>query len=185
MTIINSFSIYGEAMPARINKYLPIRAYIHNLLGLRRYEEKMRGLRIIAFSIATLSFTACTTMPSSILSGPRSIILGGKTYSETDEGKFVSWRCKDFVYNSGTLVEVGIFTDSKLSGLGFVLYDGGNSGELTNYQRKGINHRWDWGPNGADFAFIIKPDGTGLFYDFSSVPVGTSTKANDVYKCYQ
>jgi hypothetical protein len=111
--------------------------------------------------------------------------LNGKTYSETDIGKFVSWRCEGFVYSSGTLVELGTFTDSKLSGVGFILYDGGFSGELTNYRRKGINHRWDWGPNGTEFAFIIKPDGTGLFYDFSSVPSGEQTKANDVYKCSQ
>jgi len=145
----------------------------------------MRGLGILAFAIATFSFTACTTMPSSTPSGPRSIILNGKTFSEAELGEFVSWSCKDFVYRSGTLVEVGFFTNSKLSGAGFILYDGGHSGEVTSYQRKGINHRWDWGPNGTEFAFIIKPDGTGLFYDFSSVSSGNATKANDVYKCSQ
>lgn len=145
----------------------------------------MRGLEIIVFVIATLSFAACTTMPSTTPSGPRSIILSGKTYSETELGKFVSWRCKDFVNSSGTLVEVGIFTNSKFSGKGFILYDGGYSGELTNYQRKGINHRWDWGPKGIEYAFIIKPDGLGLFYDFLSVALGKAIKANDVYKCYR
>lgn len=152
----------------------------------------MKGLRIVVFVIAILSFTACTTMPSSdppmpssTPSGPRSIILDGNIYSETDFGKFVSWRCGDIFNRSGTLVEVGTFTDSKLSGLGFILYDGGHSGESTFYGRKGINHRWDWGPNGGDYAFIIKPDGTGLFYDFSSVPSGEQVKANDVYRCHQ
>lgn len=145
----------------------------------------MRALGILAFVIATFSFTACTTMPSSTPSGPRSIILNGKTFNEAELGKFVSWGCKDFVYSSGTLVEVGFFTNPKLSGAGFILYDGGYSGEVISYQRKGINHRWDWGPNGTEFAFIIKPDGTGLFYDFSSTPSGKATKANDVYKCSQ
>jgi len=145
----------------------------------------MKGLRVVVFVIATLSSTACSNMPSSTPSGPRSIILDGKTYSETDEGKFVSWRCEDFINSSGTLVEVGTFTNTLYSGLGFILYDGGNSGESTHYGRKGLNHRWDWGPNGADYAFIIKPDGTGLYYDFSSVPSGEQVKAKDVYKCHQ
>jgi len=152
----------------------------------------MRGLGIVVFVIAMLSYTACTTMPFSTPFGPRSIILNGKAYSETDIGKFVSWRCEDFFYSSRTtlfeprpLVELGIFTNSKLSGSGFVLYDGKHSGELTNYGRKGINHRWDWGPNGAEFAFILKPDGTGRFYDFSSAQSGERIKADGIYKCYQ
>ena len=146
----------------------------------------MRGLGIVVFVIATLSFTACATiMHSSKPSGSRSIILDGDTYSETDIEDFVSWRCGDFVNNYGTLVEVGTFTHSKVSGLGFILYDGGYSGEHTKDTRKGINHRWDWGPNGSEFAFIIKPDGTGLFYDFSYTPSGEQIKANDVYKCYK
>jgi len=142
----------------------------------------MRGLGIIAFAVVTFSFTACTTLPTSTPSGPRSIILNGTTYSETEHGKFVSWSCKDFSYPSGTLIEVGFFPDSKMGG--FILYDGGHTGEVTIHQRKGINHRWDWGPNG-EFAFLIEPDGTGLFYDFSSTPKGTPTKADSVYKCYR
>ena len=164
----------------------------------------MKGLGIIVFVIATLSFTACTTMHSSTPSGPRSpisdgkkysepetpsgprsIILDGNIYSETDVGKFVSWRCEDFFDGSGTLVEVGTFTDSELSRLGFILYDGGQSGESTSYGRKGINHRWDWGPNGGDYAFIIEPGGTGLFYDFSFASPGELVKANAVYKCHR
>jgi hypothetical protein len=147
----------------------------------------MRGLGIVVFVIAMLSYTACTTMPFS--TGPRSIILNGKAYSETDTGAFVSWRCKDYFSDSSklfkpTLFELGKFTNSKLSGSGFVLFDGGNSGEFTNYARAGINHRWNWGPNGAEFSFIIKPDGGGRFYDFSSVPLGERIKPDGIYKCY-
>lgn len=145
----------------------------------------MRGLGIIVLAIAAFIFTACATMQSSTLHGPRSIILSGKTYSEADLGQFVSWRCKDFVSRSGTLVEVGVFTKDELVNSGFVLYDGGNSGVLTQYQRQGLNHRWDWRSGGSGFSFIIKPDGAGLYYDFSSVPSGEKTKASDVYKCSQ
>lgn len=145
----------------------------------------MRILGAIALAIASLSFAACTSMPSATPSAPRSIILNGEKVSDTQLSKFVSWRCKDFVYGSRTLVEVGIFTNPKLSGGGFILFDGGNSGVFANYHRQGLDRRWDWGPKGDEFAFIIKPDGTGLYYDFSSVPSGRATKANAVYKCSQ
>lgn len=144
----------------------------------------MKGLQItIVMLLATLCLSSCATGPSATLFGPRSIILGAETYSEEILGKFTSWQCKDYVEYTGTLVEVGSFDNPKLEGLGFILYDGSDSGELTNYQRKGINHRWDWGPNGSDYAFVINPDGTGLFYDFSSAPEGELVKANGVYKC--
>jgi hypothetical protein len=47
------------------------------------------------------------------------------------------------------------------------------------------NYRWDWGPNKTDYSFVIKPDGVGLYYDFSYVQKGESIKARDVYKCYK
>jgi hypothetical protein len=77
----------------------------------------------------------------------------------------------------------GTFSAQELSGAGFVIYDGGNSGEATMFQRQGINRRWDWGPKG-NFAFVLKADGTGLFYDFSNAN-GKEIKANDVFKCKQ
>jgi hypothetical protein len=111
--------------------------------------------------------------------------LSGKTYSETELGNFVSWRCRELIRGESTLVEVGVFTKDELDKFGFVLYDGGDSGVLARYQRQGLNQRWDWGPGGGKFSIIIKPDGTGLYYDFSSVPSGETTKANDIYKCSQ
>ncbi len=68
---------------------------------------------------------------------------------------------------------------------GFILFDGGYTGRTTLYQRKGLDHRWDWGPNATDYTFVIKPDGTGLYYDFSTVTEGESTKPSAIYKCYQ
>jgi hypothetical protein len=137
-------------------------------------EKTMRGLRFVALAIAAFTLTACENMPSSTRLGPRTITLSGKTYSETELGNFVSWRCRELIRGESTLVEVG-----------FVLYDGGVSGVLARYQRQGLNQRWDWGPGGGKFSIIIKPDGTGLYYDFSSVPSGETTKANDIYKCSQ
>ena len=83
------------------------------------------------------------------------------------------------------MVEVGFFGGRKQKGLGFILYDGGYTGEYTYYYRQGTNHRWDWGPNENDFSFLIKPDGTGLYYDFTGSPDGTTTKAEQVYQSHK
>lgn len=125
-----------------------------------------------------------STPPSANPSGPRTIVLGDEKISEEVAGGFTSWYCKDFINEDKVVIEVGFYEDSPFDWLGFVLYDGGFTGESALYQRKGLQHRWDWGPNG-NYAFIIKPDGIGLYYDFSLVSSGESTKANDVYKCYQ
>ncbi|CAH8189324.1 hypothetical protein [Vibrio aestuarianus] len=117
---------------------------------------------------------------------PRIITLSGEEVHEDDAGGFVSWRCTDYVYEGKVLTELGWFNNPDLESIGFILYDGSSIGQTTLYERKGLNHRWDWG-SGTDlnYAFIIKPDGTGLYYDFSSVRPGDSTKASSIYKCTQ
>ena len=152
--------------------------------------------------MSLVSCGASRSVPSATLSGPRIIVLDGYSISERDVGRFKSWYCKDFTNGGPILVEVGIieFPDSLISMLsespelsilspllefaGFVLYDGGHSGDLAIYERTGLENRWDWGPNGTDYSFVIRPDGTGLYYDFSTVPKGESTKARAFYKCY-
>jgi len=64
--------------------------------------------------------------------------------------------------------------------LGFILFDNRKNSTMSFYKRAGINHRWDW-ENGS-YAFLIEPDGTGLYYDFTTVKSGTK-KASDVFKC--
>ena len=129
--------------------------------------------------------SGCAVTPSTIPAGPRTIVLNGTSYTEADTGKLISWRCSDYVNGGRTLVEVGTFENARLSEFGFILYDGGDTGETTLYQRKGINQRWDWGPSKKEYAFIIKPDGTGLFYDFSSVANGATASPDEVYLCHQ
>lgn len=139
----------------------------------------------------------------------RTIVLNNEEMTENTPGQFPSWRCKDYSGRGSTLVELGYidFTEEELNmeelettdeaskafiqaildkklQLGFVLYEGTNKGEFTFYGRRGLNHRWDWGPEGK-YSFIIKPDGTGLFYDFTTSEDGTKEKADDVYKCSQ
>lgn len=70
--------------------------------------------------------------------------------------------------------------------LGFVLYDGTNTGDIATYERAGINHRWDWKSESSNYAFRIKPDGTGLYYDFSTADEnGIKSQADDIFKCNQ
>ena len=122
--------------------------------------------------------------PSATRSGPRTIILEGDTISEKDFGRFECWYCKDFLPDDRVLVEVGFIDNPNLETFGFILYDGGYSGEVAVYHRTGLEHRWDWGQEG-NYAFVIKPDGTGAYYDFSTVPEGETTKPRALYKCFK
>jgi len=42
---------------------------------------------------------------------------------------------------------------------------------MASYKREGINHHWQWGPN-SEYKLLIKPDGTGLYYDFTGIKNG-------------
>ena len=141
---------------------------------------------VLFMSLVSCSTTQTRVLPPSVTpSGPRTIIIGGTTISEVDVRGFTTWYCQDFINGEKTLVEVGFFGDSKMDGSGFILHDGGYSGELTFYKREGLEHNWYWGPNESDYQITIKTDGTGVYYDFSSVPVGETTKPRSIYKCYK
>jgi len=150
-----------------------------------QYFFKMNLLtRLLIFSLAIYLSSCGSIAPSANSSGPRTLILDGKSVAATDVNGFTSWYCNDFVHSGPTLVEVGYFNKPTLDDSGFILYEGGFTGIRTDYSRTGLDHRWDWSLNGGSYSFIVKPDGTGLYYDFTSVPYGESTKATDVYKCY-
>lgn len=57
---------------------------------------------------------------------------------------------------------------------------------LASFEIAGLNRRWDFGGNessdGYPYAFVIKPDGTGLYFDFSTSSDGTA-KASDLFRC--
>ena len=142
-------------------------------------------LIFIVLGLASASTTPPSRPSSVTTTGPRTIILDDKKYSENDVGGFISWFCYDFVYEEkGVLLEVGFFGDPDFKNLGYILYDGSYTGEFTLYVRTGIEHRWDWGTDGQ-YSFVIKADGTGLYYDFTNVEKGQSTKPKDVFKCYR
>jgi hypothetical protein len=165
-------------------------------------KQTTTPLRLLALTAATFFLFACAVPPNGANSSSpgtiergqesrkpkptragRVITLGESPYSEDSLGPFVSWGCSEYGSDSRIIVEIGRFEAASLSDTGFILYDGTSSGERTSYERRGVNQRWDWGPNGTQFAFVLRSDGTGLFYDFSNVQKGETTLANDKYKC--
>jgi len=152
----------------------------------------IHGITVVVFLmfiVLSLASTATTTplRPSSANStGPRTIILNDEYITEKEVEGFISWFCYDYVNEKKLILEVGMFGAQELNGIGYVLYDGGYIGEFSHYRRNGLEHIWDWGgQDGTDYAFVIKSDGTGLYYDFTRVKKGESTKPRDVFKCYK
>jgi hypothetical protein len=154
----------------------------NRLAGRTRIVMK-RSVKIIVTLILAPFVSSCGTLPSATPSGPRSIELNGELVTESDSLKFISWSCTDYFDKAETLIEFGRFDGLEEDAFGFVLYDGSAVGEFAVYQRRGLDHRWDWGPDGGDYAFIIEPDGTGRYYDFSSVSDGESTSSSGLYDC--
>lgn len=107
------------------------------------------------------------------------ITLDGEQITKEELGKYTMWNCTDRVYKKDTLLSIGISHDFK--DLGFILYENKMSGDSTAYAREGLNQRWDWGK----YSFILKPDGTGSYYDFTFVKSGETTKPDSWYYCYK
>ncbi len=176
---------------------------------MKHIKKALIFLIVVVLNACTMTPEQGTAVPKQRITAPemevrRTLILGGEEHIESEFVEFVAWKCSDYSSGENTLVEFGRalisdnyknsseyekINDSEKEAIdefikmfGFVLYDGTNTGERALYSRSGLNHRWDWGPEGK-YSFIIKPDGTGLFYDFTSAQSGESIKANDVYKC--
>ena len=140
-------------------------------------------IKIIFISLClAITLTSCVQKKRPDIK--RTIIINGENHTEKSIGDFWSWRCNDNIKRGNTIIEVGLIGTVANSTTGYILYDGSNKGTNASYRRTGLNHRWDWGPN-TEYSFIIKPDGTGLYYDFSTVGKGESTKADDVFECWK
>lgn len=134
----------------------------------------------LLFSVI-LIFTSCSSIPPSVPnSGSRTLVLNNVPVSKADtDNGFTCWICFDYVYGGDVLFEVGYFQKNGQT-IGFILYDGGYTGEIAYYSRQGLDYRWDWGPN-FEYSIVIHPDGTALYYDFSHSEDG-SAKPKQVYK---
>ena len=152
---------------------------------MKTSKRTLIGSALVLFIAGCTTLESQSTEPASSKSPKhsRTINLNGKEFSEEEHGSFEIWECREYIRGNKVLFEVGRFVDSDLSQYGFILYDGSSSGDLTIYQRRGLNERWSWETTGGSFSFIIKPDGIGLYYDFSDVPNGEKIKARDVFRC--
>ncbi len=156
----------------------------------------MKDAKLFLLFVFLISLTACVVMPEQ--KSARTFVIGGKQITESVPGEFLSWTCNDYSDGGKTLVEVGKFPiehlkrmvdankkDSDLLSLvGFILYDGTNSGDITVYRRQGLSHRWDWKDESGSFSFVIDPTGKGLYYDFSTAKDGLKGTADGIYKCH-
>ena len=138
---------------------------------------------IIAISISML-LVSCASLKST--SRERQLSLGGVIVSEADFGGVERWYAVDkYNYNFEEKVrfQVGYF---KNNNIGFVLYENGTIGEEAHFARQGLNLRWDWGLDGTSYKYciVIEPDGTGLYYDFSTSTDGTA-KPRSIYRVYK
>ena len=164
---------------------------------MKTSKRTLIGSALILFIAGCTTLESPSTEPAS--SKPpkhsRTIVLNGQKYSEEEHGPFEIWECREFLgeylaenlgENFGSnkvLFEIGRFVNSDLSQNGFILYDGSSSGDLTNYQRQGINKRWEWETTEGRFLFVLKPDGMGHYYDFTGVADGVSKKSDDIFRC--
>lgn len=142
-------------------------------------------LSLLIIFIITIS--SCASIPSAVSEGPRTLILNGKHISEsnTDNG-FTAWYCLDYISDDDDdiLAEVGFFSIQN-ENYGFVLYDGGYTGDFANYSRQGLDHRWDWGDIENHYTLTITPDNIAAYYDFTGVPIGEKIKPRSIYKAHK
>jgi hypothetical protein len=114
------------------------------------------------------------------------ILLAGQTYA----ADYINFSCQAGTYwkpDGEVLVEATFYPDT---GIGLVQVTGGHY--VAMYKLNGFNHRWDFSANpetvktrGFEYSFVIEPDGTGLYYDFSASDSGTKTRPSQVYRCKQ
>ncbi len=106
----------------------------------------------------------------------------GVQAQESDGITTEKWRCFDLsdYYKVTVLVELSRVTgDSKALGTGEVSVAGITY--KASFKVVGFNRRWDFGE--FEYAFTIKPDGTGNYYDFSDVKDGGEIGPSQTYSC--
>ena len=141
----------------------------------------MKKIFILLFvSTIVFTFVSCASLPTA---RDRQLTLGGYTFSETDFGGVERW----YAVVDEVRLQVGYFKENSI---GFILYGNGTIGEEAYFSRQGLDLRWDWGDYYRDgstryrYSFVIEPDGTGLYYDFSTSFDGIS-KPRGIYKVWK
>ena len=94
-----------------------------------------------------------------------------------------SWACTDTPYTKEILVMAVTFSNKESGSIAVAAMV-----QSAEYSVQGFNRRWDFGKvktNGAlPYTFIIEPDGTAKYYDFSTSVDGKSSPSQ-IMHCKQ
>ena len=165
-----------------------ISAKTHGIIKLHGYFVMKKFYLLTFVFFITLILISCASIPSD--RNRQLFLTNGYTISESEHGGVERWYAVD-KYNYDSLsdeirFQVGYFRDDNI--LGFILWGTGTTGESAFFSRQGLDLRWNWGFNGSiydfNYSFIIRPDGTGLYYDFSTSTDGTA-KPRGIYKVHK
>ncbi len=93
-----------------------------------------------------------------------------------------TWRCGDIMTPSTIVVELTRKAGFEFLGQEQISVAGVTYDDALFYI-EGLNRRWDFGKD-LKYAFIIKPDGRGAYYDFSLLEEGeTRTGPSQQFRC--
>ena len=109
---------------------------------------------------------------------------GSSAQDEFDGAMVEKWECREFSEDYGKILIKLWRINGMKEGFGYLEYAGVSFPAL--FKLDGLSLRWNWELDQDDmwdYSFVVKPDGTGLFYDFSGVEKGDSTRATDLYTC--
>jgi len=113
-----------------------------------------------------------------------SLLVAFSTANAQDEQEKVVFECQAGAWwTSGDEI---VLTATMFPGMMIGGIDVAGTSHSTAYRVAGVNRRWDWGNDGDDsynYAFVIEPDGTGLYYDFSWTEKGETTNSRQVFSC--
>ena len=94
-----------------------------------------------------------------------------------------TWECRDYMESGwNNIIVVATIDEDRTTGS----IEVAGTTQETIYHVEGFNRRWDFGlkkDGGFSYSFLIKPDGTGLYYDFTRAD--TAVKASMVMECRQ
>ena len=94
-----------------------------------------------------------------------------------------TWECRDYMESGwNNIIVVATIDEDRTTGS----IEVAGTTQETIYHVEGFNRRWDFGREkggGYSYSFLIKPDGTGLYYDFTRAD--TAVKASMVMECRQ
>ena len=104
---------------------------------------------------------------------------------QAEEGDITAekWRCfapSDFNKNTVLVELTRVTVADGTQGSGQVSVAGVTHPAL--FRINGINRRWDFGKE-MNYAFIVKPDGRGSYYDFSWIEDGETTGPSQLFNC--